>query len=924
MATRDVNNDASSRAVNMAQVEGDFIGKGFMSSTKSAGAKYGNDFAKSTKSLGTKWGETLGEAAGIVINRVVKEGVQSFNRVTSNFLKDYDAISARLNKNFHEYRQYYNDLNSQLRETGMNIAFSMKDVTAEMMNNMSMGMRGKKLEEKTMSDLIVKKLIPSINTNTRGYTTLYKKLGDSFAQTQTALAKYSESLIGLEAMERGDIQSTMDSLNLDLMYSAKIGGLDTNKVMAGLQSVLYAAGASEYGSDYLAGKFEEIIKGEMTPENASLMMQLGVSNGEELARMLSSPELTRQLVERIAEYSKSFMGNGGGGKLIAGKISGGSTEDAVRGVVADEFVEAYKKLDMENFDAEKVYAKAEGDALAGYFNTPSEKLENFEDSIMNDVGTLAAGIPHMSDLIGDIGGIITSVGGMIINAIFASRLAGRAGGGGGGGSLLKNGLIKIGRRGAAYASESSALFSGATTVGGVLGGAAVAGIGGVEAYKDFRDGYTGAGVTNAIGAGFGAAGAITAILASGPIGLGLAAIGGAFLVTAKVIKNTTDHGRVLNAQFDKLKDSVHETNSTLVGAMQDTFTNLKGENEIRSALVDLGYREEDVQNMTIESLERFRDKLAGMTVGEVNDTTDQLIDGMKQRFKDEGSSYDLNYWKEIEKDMEGMSEEEKYEYMRDIMTLVYGDDTEGLNKKLKQLQKDFEDGSLSDNGFLGWGADLANYLYDTGESANKIAERHGISGAQISKVRRKHTGKELTELEQAWINLGLDDAESSNLLSMASMYLSNINSGDEVDANKNALVDLLKEYGIKPGSGEYKLLLGENAPLGIDGYRTGLGYVPYDNYPALLHEGEAVLTKGESSKFRSVLTALGLSSTLSVSNAGTEVVDIMSTIATKIDSLGNVLDSILQVIVDIADGQNTTNIVPTNRNLTNYSGGAIE
>lgn len=35
----------------------------------------------------------------------------------------------------------------------------------------------------------------------------------------------------------------------------------------------------------------------------------------------------------------------------------------------------------------------------------------------------------------------------------------------------------------------------------------------------------------------------------------------------------------------------------------------------------------------------------------------------------------------------------------------------------------------------------------------------------------------------------------------------------------------------------------------LNGYATGLGRVPYDNYPALLHEGEQVLTAAEARSY---------------------------------------------------------------------------
>ena len=41
---------------------------------------------------------------------------------------------------------------------------------------------------------------------------------------------------------------------------------------------------------------------------------------------------------------------------------------------------------------------------------------------------------------------------------------------------------------------------------------------------------------------------------------------------------------------------------------------------------------------------------------------------------------------------------------------------------------------------------------------------------------------------------------------------------------------------------------GQNAPS-VKGYAVGLPYVPYDDFPALLHEGERVLTRSEAAAY---------------------------------------------------------------------------
>lgn len=79
-----------------------------------------------------------------------------------------------------------------------------------------------------------------------------------------------------------------------------------------------------------------------------------------------------------------------------------------------------------------------------------------------------------------------------------------------------------------------------------------------------------------------------------------------------------------------------------------------------------------------------------------------------------------------------------------------------------------------------------------------------------------------------------------------------------IDANKNATLTVSTVYtnedGSYAGGGVYQVDPVYDAMPGLlygaPGHATGLDYVPYNNYMARLHEGEAVLTKAEASLWR--------------------------------------------------------------------------
>lgn len=78
--------------------------------------------------------------------------------------------------------------------------------------------------------------------------------------------------------------------------------------------------------------------------------------------------------------------------------------------------------------------------------------------------------------------------------------------------------------------------------------------------------------------------------------------------------------------------------------------------------------------------------------------------------------------------------------------------------------------------------------------------------------------------------------------------------------------------------------------LGIEYHRQGLDYVPYDNYPAMLHEGEAVLTATTANTLRDLLGEYQASNS--------QAVNYDSAMQTQTNSLVAKLDELITVVAN--------------------------
>ncbi|MGN0747313.1 MAG: hypothetical protein ACI4ML_11600 [Aristaeellaceae bacterium] len=106
--------------------------------------------------------------------------------------------------------------------------------------------------------------------------------------------------------------------------------------------------------------------------------------------------------------------------------------------------------------------------------------------------------------------------------------------------------------------------------------------------------------------------------------------------------------------------------------------------------------------------------------------------------------------------------------------------------------------------------------------------------------------RSVTDAEAAARSLqtALDSRMAAAAASMTRLQLSAASAWGSIAASIQQAISKTQEYLALSSSGR-------SAPGGAPGFATGLDYVPYNDFAARLHEGEAVLTKAEATAWRS-------------------------------------------------------------------------
>lgn len=653
----------------------------------------------------------------------------------------------------------------------------------------------------------------------------------------------------------------------------------------------------------------------------SLYEQLGKGKGGDI--LMSLNKKAAQLAQQGDYNATAYLKQAYGMDLTAEQLVGLSR--------LGEAESLYGAADYSASSLEE-YGKSVAKGLEeGKYLTATEKLEKTNMELMQELASKYQDIPDGAFWMGEGFNEIKNIVDGAVNFLLTGLFSGNLFGGGSGGSGLFGNLGGAGgsRVPAAFGGEAMGLNAsiGGMAIGGVLSGAsAIKNFSQAEDFEDglistFRDPQFTAGLGTVIGSAVG-----------GPVGGVIGGILGSFVPTVSekleewVVSTVHDpEAERMEKQAQALEDAAkrlgeaataHQNASdklkTEITEQQDIFAGYD-ENQKTIFLKQQGYTEEQIKQLeaegkTNEAFDAAVQKwIADQNAKAENEAllasgTDDIMDSFASAIGiDNAANWDKN-------DLESMVAKarsinlEGYNDMSDkeLAAALNAYDENIANKQLIRTEsgyKTVESAKTYAKNKLGKdvSTEEAMKLYLTDIDAGYSEEQIQSMAAEASSIDvDKNAYNEANERFHSRLKSVLDDhpdikdwktigdyyklkygseKDIFNVIENSVKYDAFGVSIDGSDKFTGSLPDL-KHTSTSAGHYDYDPSLYEGKFL------TGLDYVPMDNFLALLHQGEMVLTKNEAETYRDSFN----------SN------DITNSVDSQTDKLIDILNKILQVI----------------------------
>lgn len=829
-------------------------------------------------SMGAKLISVAADTFNTAVDKFGQLFLQGMNRISNNANSQFQNISVRTGMNYGTYRSGVAGLGGLGGGTlsnwrGLNLSDNIKagDVQ-DMMNTLAnTGMGQEQLLANAIDTVLTKNIVPYLELSTAELQQFNINTNGELMKQVRGIAKTNQDMFDGNEVANQYLQEELEYL-APMSAVAELDLIQNDEEMMAYYQQLRSQGMSD---DQIAREISSVRKIRTNPadvlQNGSLAEQLAVINGELNGRNFVEDQFG---IARDVGGSKQLLAN-------MGPKSGGLVASVYSNVIGSSLAEQYE-LSRAGYNrgAAEAGGYRAGAALAengnavtqafanGDNQTKQQKQEATLENLSTDLAMWKTDMGVWFDVLttvvkGIASILITWAAGKAVSGI-AGKLGGKAIGSGIGKSIA-GGLQNLG--GGLATGTTGSVGAGLAVTAGAVAGAAMGVDGGIKAFENFKKGDAAGGAlrtTEAV-AGIGGAAALVALGASNPIGWIALGVGAIAMFAAKSheynesLKDNVENNRAMAKDIKAKWDENNKAIQNEITQREDSLYEIKSQLEngkdldtVRNELIESGIlTEEDINKARVSQ----RDELINLTNAYIEAT--KKLSGASEEVNDIFSNYEQDLVggmrNEIARYVEDHKGNEKgnahYDEMYKILTTAVNQTYEkqrngqDLSDAEKELIKGWEWASEDDDvSRSDINAIFSGWTKVTGKQLGEMLSTESL--AELAK-----SGYDYGSHTQGYLSGRLDEEASKAIISAAAA------------THREDAISLLQSSGYTPespepyGSAIKKAMEAQkiNWESAKGYYRTGTDSIPYDNYPAMLHEGEAVLTASTANELRGLV-----------------------------------------------------------------------
>ena len=838
------------------------------------------------------------------INTIVSVFTSGLEAQRNIYNSTFQNVSVRTGTTRSTYYANQRALPSTLQSQGLYNNVKVSEVM-DMWNKLAdIGMNQEQMFTNALDSVITQKIVPYLDVTSKDVNILNSRLDGNFIKQIRGINQASLDLAGNNYNTQELLQTIIDQvqpMSDESLQNLTKGSAEMSALINYLTPKIGSTAAMEYATQLYKQRAygSQIMNSGSAAEKYAyinvLRSGLNTSNPEDwnnIAALNASsnmfisslgPDYSNTMSSLYASYFRDAMGmsyEGHSGALNL--LNGGETYQSLlnHSEITDQEWEEYYQ-----------------NALNNLANDQNQTEKTLQETLLENMSTDLAIWAEQSGIFYDVvktalTSIIGLLGSLLVNGIGGNVLNAVGGKGGSGTAALsgiKGGLTKLG--GGLVAKGTGTVAGGLAVAGGALAGGAMAIKGTSDVIGDFQSGSVDAGTAlSGVGAVGGAvgAGSLIALGASNPVGWIALAIGGAALLGRSLWDAAHNYelaGEAVAQEFNETaiqleKEAMQKEESLL--QLREDIKDAEDIEDARQKLIESGILSEqemqDAEKMSKDELINLTNQYIASTKA-LSETEQQMLEDMKiQQVEDVNeSAQSIKDW--FENDFKKNETDENLEIAKNLMMNTASilnekgasNWTDDEKKFMERYNKNMSEGKFNyddikwvlEGGGSWWGisnaimGNTSSIVSDTG-FVNYANERGaGIVGYDAIDPAMVHYAAQIKNATSK------EEAEAA-----------------VAEAKAAGLVYSQFESEISPTMKKY----------GIPAFRYGLSRVPYDNYLANLHQGEAVLTASTAGELRNLVTEYRESNRSSI--------NFEAIIQTQTEALVAKLDQVINAITE--------------------------